>query len=66
MLCPITNRAKGYPYEVVLPQGCGVTGVVLADQVKNLDWRSRNAEFAGEVPASVVSDVLNKLATLLT
>ena len=43
-----------------------MTGVVLADQVKNLDWRSRNAEFAGEVPASVVSDVLNKLATLLT
>src|SRR5438105_7801743 len=43
LLCPITNRGKGYPFEVVLPPGLAVTGVVLADQLKNLDWQVRRA-----------------------
>ena len=43
--CPITNQQKGYPFEVALPDGVGVTGVVLSDQVKSLDWRVRQADF---------------------
>src|SRR6188768_3276644 len=43
LLCPITNQAKGYPFEVPLPEGLPLTGVVGADQVKNLDWRARQA-----------------------
>lgn len=43
LLCPITNQIKGYPFEVTIPQGWNVTGVVLADQVKSLDWRRRGA-----------------------
>lgn len=65
LCCPITSRAKGYPFETALPEGLAVQGVVLADQVKSLDWRARGAEIAGRVPGSVTDDVLAKLGTLL-
>src|SRR3954471_14030479 len=44
LLCPITSQIKGYPFEVRLPDGLPVAGVVLADQIKALDWRARHAE----------------------
>lgn len=66
ILCPITNQVKGYPFEVHIPGGLGVTGVVLADQVKSLDWRARNAELACALPAAAVAEVLLKLNTLLS
>jgi len=65
LLCPITNQVKGYPFEVPLPPGHGIGGVILADQVKNLDWRARNADIIARLPASVLADVLGKLLTLL-
>jgi mRNA interferase MazF len=65
VFCPITSKRKGYPFEVQLPEELPVTGVVLADQVKNLDWRSRNAEFACQVPHEVLEEVIQKLLTLL-
>jgi len=65
ILCPITSRAKGYPFEVDVPAGLKVTGVVLSDQVKSLDWQARRATFLCSLPDAVVRDVLNKLATLL-
>ena len=66
LLCPITNQVKDYPFEVALPKGLGVSGVILADQIKSLDWRSRNAEFNCSAPHEVVNLVLDKLATLLS
>jgi mRNA interferase MazF len=66
LLCPITNKVKEYPFEVSLPADLPITGVVLADQVKSLDWVARKAERAGEVPGSVTSEVLAKLNTLLS
>ncbi len=66
IFCPITNQIKGYPFEVRLPPDLPVTGVILADQVKSLDWRSRKAQFACAAPAAVITEVLHKLATLLT
>lgn len=65
VLCPITSRAKGYPFEVRIPDGFSVGGVVLSDQVKSLDWRARKAEVAGRLPRHVVAEVLEKLSTLL-
>ena len=65
LLCPITNQVKGYPFEVVLPAGLGVTGVVLSDQAKSLDWRVRNAEFITDLPEVVTNEVLKKLKSLL-
>jgi mRNA interferase MazF len=66
ILCPITNRAKGYPFETTIPPGHEVTGVILSDQVKSLDWRVRNAEYLTTLPGDVTYDVLGKLATLLS
>ncbi len=65
ILCPITNQVKGYPFEVALPEKAGVTGVILSDQVKSLDWRVRKAEFKASLPEEVIDEVLAKLATLL-
>jgi mRNA interferase MazF len=64
LFCPITSQVKGYPFEVRVPQGCEVSGVVLADQVKSLDWKARRATFCCVLPAEAVHDVLNKLGTL--
>ena len=63
--CPITNKVKGYPYEVKLPDDLAVTGVVLSDQVKSLDWKARQASLIATVPDAVLKEVLAKLNTLL-
>jgi len=65
LLCPITNQKKGYPFEVELPAGLPVTGVVLSDQVKSLDWRARNAERICSMPGETLAVVLEKLRTLI-
>jgi mRNA interferase MazF len=65
IFCPITSRTKGYPFEVEIPPGLSVAGVVLADQVKSLDWRARRAERCCTLPDPVVDDVLAKLSVLL-
>jgi len=65
LMCPITSQQKGYPFEVVLPAGMRIQGVVLADQVKSLDWRSRRAERVGAVSRSVLDDAVAKIRVLL-
>lgn len=65
ILCPVTSKIKGYPFEVNLPANLPVEGVILSDQVKNLDWRDRKAEFIGQLPAPVVREMLKKLNTLV-
>jgi mRNA interferase MazF len=66
LFCPVTSQVKGYPFEVTLPQGLAVKGVVLADQVKNLDWRSRQATLIAPLPVPTITEILQKLSTLLT
>jgi mRNA interferase MazF len=65
LMCPITSQVKGYSFEVAIPVGLPVGGVILADQLKSLDWRARRAEQICAVPEETVSEVLAKLATLL-
>lgn len=65
LLCPVTNQRKGYPFEVALPHGLTVAGVVLADQLKSMDWRARRAEFCCRAPAATVLDVIGKAQSLL-
>ena len=65
LLCPVTNQIKGYPFEVVIPEGLDVSGAILSDQVKTLDWKRRNAEFFIKIPETVVLEVLKKLNVLL-
>jgi len=66
ILCPFTNQIKGYPFEVPVPAGLSITGAILADQVKSLDWRARGAEFICSLPRGTVAEVLQKLGTLLS
>ena len=63
--CPITSHVKGYPFEVSLPPGGTISGVVLADHVKNLDWQARRLAFEAKAPADVVTDVRERLRVLL-
>lgn len=65
LLCPITTQVKGYPFEVSLPAGLPVAGVVGADQVKSLDWRARKATRIAAVPKEIVAQVVTRLQTLL-
>src|SRR3989338_8909312 len=65
LVCPITTQVKGYPFEVPIPKGLKVSGVVLADQVKSLDWKTRRARFCCTVPTATVTEVLRKLAPLI-
>lgn len=65
LFCPITSRAKGYPFEVALPPGLKIAGVVLADQIKSLDWKVRRAKVIGRVPGSIMEEVLSKAGVLL-
>ncbi|MBU1052237.1 MAG: endoribonuclease MazF [Proteobacteria bacterium] len=65
LFCPITNQIKGYPFEVNIPSGLKVTGAVLSDQVKSLDWKIRNTEFYDKIPDIVIFEILKKLGVLL-
>ena len=66
ILCPITNQIKGYPFEVIIPPGLPIEGAILSDQVKSLDWRARHAELICILPDGTISEVLQKLGTLLS
>jgi mRNA interferase MazF len=61
--CPITNQTKGYPFEVAVPGGA--TGVILADHVRSVDWKARQAEPLGRCTEDVVIEVRARLAPLL-
>jgi len=63
--CPITSQEKKYPFEVNIPKGFPVSGVILADQVKNLDWQIREAQFVCKMPSLVIEQVLEKISLLL-
>lgn len=66
LTCPVTRQSKGYPFEVDLPAELEVEGVILADQLRSLDWRARRAEFIGRVPEYVVKEIVGKVQALLT
>ena len=65
LVCPITSHMKGYPFEVPLPEGLPISGVVLSDHLKSLDWTQRRADFVVRAPGDVISEVLARLAPLL-
>lgn len=65
LMCPITRQQKGYPFEVPLPAGLPVHGSILADHLKSVDWRERQATFIGHVHAGILTAVLNRIGPLL-
>jgi mRNA interferase MazF len=65
ILCPVTNQVKGYAWEVPIPDGLGITGVILTDQLKSLDWKQRRTDFAATLPRGILDEVLDKLMALI-
>ena len=63
--CAVTSKSKGYPFEVQIPRGCKVRGVIPADHVKNLHWRRRNVRYIETLPAEVLEEVQQKLGVLI-
>lgn len=66
LFCPVTSRVKGYPFEVLVPEGSEVAGAVLADQLKSLDWRARNVQLIHPAPEPLVAEVLARILPLLS
>lgn len=65
VICPISNQKKGYPFEVEIPPGLPVTGVILADQMKNLDWRARATAHLASVDEEIVNQVVERFLPLI-
>ena len=65
IVCPITTKSKGYPFEVPIPAGVGVTGVVMADQAKSVDWQGRGATFRCRMPDDVIDEVFHPVVALI-
>jgi len=66
LFCPITNKIKGYPFEVLLPENDEVSGVILTDQIKSLDWKVRKAKHITTLPSETIEVALKKINALLT
>ena len=66
IMCPITLQVKGYPFEVLLPRGLGVSRAILSDQVRSIDWRERKAELICRLPREQVVEAMAKLHALLS
>jgi mRNA interferase MazF len=65
LCCPITSQVKGYPFEVALEGSAGVSGVILSDQVKSLDWQARQARHNGRASPEVIARTLARVRALL-
>ncbi len=62
---PITSKIKGYPFEVTLPKNLEIQGVILSDQIKNLDFSVRDISFICKVSPSVVKSVQKNILALI-
>jgi mRNA interferase MazF len=65
LVCPVTTSIKGYPFEVPVPEDIGITGVILSDQLKSLDWRARGAEYIAKIPSGTMSEVTDRIRVLI-
>jgi mRNA interferase MazF len=64
-VCPISNTQRKNPFYVVIPEGEAVTGVIMTDQLRSLDFRARKAEFICECPELLLKDVLRRIKPIL-
>ncbi|MBI2920752.1 MAG: type II toxin-antitoxin system PemK/MazF family toxin [Planctomycetes bacterium] len=65
IVCPITHTHRDYPFHVHIPENLGVTGFVMVEQVKALDFRARKARCIGRAPEEVLQEVLSLLDACL-
>jgi mRNA interferase MazF len=65
IICPITSRARGYPFEVAIPRGHDISGIILVDQIRSVSWEKRYVTMASVAPAELLDEVREHLAALL-
>lgn len=65
LFCPVTSVKKNYPFEVNIPEGHKITGVILSDQIKNLDWKARKVKFSSKIDNEIIEEVVGKLTTII-
>jgi mRNA interferase MazF len=65
LCCPITGHVKGYPFEVLVPAGLKISGAILADHIRNIDWKTRRAEYLCKLPVKTFEEVAAKILSLL-
>ena len=64
-VCPVSNTQRKSPFYVAIPKGQAITGVIMADQLRSLDYKARRAEYAAECSETVVQDVLKRIKPIL-
>ena len=64
--CPITQRDRDWSFQVSLPQGLSITGVVQVDQLRSLSWEQRGSRFICTAPTDVLDEVRARLRPLLS
>ena len=60
IVCPITSKVKGYPFEVSIREG-KLSGVILSDQIKSLDWRARKAKYIQKANKEIICEMIDKI-----
>ena len=58
VVCPVTNTDRGYPFHVAIPENLGVTGFVMVEQVKSIDFGARKARKIAQAPPEILDEVL--------
>lgn len=66
VVCPITKKRKNYPFEVELPKGLSIEGVILTDQERSVDWKSRNVKIVGQAPESIIDTCIRRIHTFIS
>ena len=65
IICPITSRARGYPFEVAIPPGHAIAGIILVDQARSVSWEKRYVKAASVAPVELLDEVRERLGALL-
>ena len=65
LVCPVTSQVKGYPFEISAPPGTPIKGVILADHIKSVDWKARNAAYIRDAPRGLTLQMLGMLESLM-
>jgi len=58
IVCPLTNTDRGFPFHVPVPEGSSITGFVMVEQVKSVDYRARRAKFIEQASEELLAEVL--------
>lgn len=65
VVCPITNTNRGFPFHVPIPASLPVTGFIMVEQVKSIDFSTRRARKIESIPAETLDEVLSILDACL-